>query len=140
MACAGVGIQARLGIGPFVMSGDLGDMRHAQRLLVDALKRGDSLKSLALGNAADAKHWKQRADDLEGVLKDIIIGPYHNCAGGEIFMNLDDIPEYRAMRKGLMCLRLEVDSTIADDLLSRCEKAIHAVRSEAYQRGRAEES
>lgn len=74
MACAGVGIQARLGIGPFVMSGDLGDMRHAQRLLVDALKKEESLKSLALGNAADAKHWKQRADRFEGVLNSIIKG------------------------------------------------------------------
>lgn len=71
---------------------------------------------------------------------DEVLGPYCNWTEGEIFMNLDDIPEYRDMRKGLMCLRLEVDSSIVDDLLSRCEKAIHAVRSEAYQRGRAEES
>ncbi len=51
-------------------------------------------------------------------------------------MNIDDIPEYIEMRKGLMALRLEVDSSIADDLLARCEKAILTVRSEAYQRGR----
>ncbi len=38
-----------------------------------------------------------------------------------------------------MALRLEVPSRVADDVLSRCEKAILAVREEAYQRGRQEE-
>ena len=50
-------------------------------------------------------------------------------------MQIDDIPEYREMRKGLMALRLEVPSSVADDVLSRCEKAIFAVRVAAYAEG-----
>ncbi len=51
-------------------------------------------------------------------------------------MILDDIVEYRDMRKGLMALRLEVDASIADDLLLRCEKACAAVRTVAQEEGR----
>ncbi len=50
-------------------------------------------------------------------------------------MLVDDIPEYREMRKGLMALRLEVAPSIADEMLSRCEKAVHAVRKIAYAEG-----
>lgn len=50
-------------------------------------------------------------------------------------MKIDDVPEYQAMRRGLMALRLEVDQSIANDLLSLCEKAIIAVRDEAYVEG-----
>ena len=50
-------------------------------------------------------------------------------------MLIDDIPEYREMRTGLMALRLEVDPSIADEMLSRCEKAIQAVRALAYTEG-----
>ncbi len=51
-------------------------------------------------------------------------------------MQIDDVPEYREMRKGLMALRLEVPASVADEVLLRCEKAILAVREEAYYRGR----
>ena len=50
-------------------------------------------------------------------------------------MIIDDVHEYREMRKGLMALRLEVPSSVADDVLSRCERAIHAVREMAYAEG-----
>ena len=50
-------------------------------------------------------------------------------------MNIDDIPEYQEMRKGLMALRLVVEPSVADDLLSLCEKAILTVHKEGYQRG-----
>lgn len=50
-------------------------------------------------------------------------------------MLIDDIPEYREMRTGLMALRLEVDASIADELLSRCEKAVHAIKDAAYTEG-----
>ncbi len=50
-------------------------------------------------------------------------------------MNIDDVPEYREMRTGLMALRLEVPPSIADDVLARCEKAILAVRDAAYKEG-----
>ena len=48
-------------------------------------------------------------------------------------MNIDNIPEYQQMRRGLFALRLEVAPLIADDLLMLCEKAIRAVRDIAYQ-------
>lgn len=48
---------------------------------------------------------------------------------------LDNIPEYREMRKGLTALRLEVSPSIADDLLSRCERAALAI----FEAGRMEE-
>ncbi len=54
-------------------------------------------------------------------------------------MILDEIAEYREMRKGLMALRLEVNHSIADDLLLRCEKACAAVRTVAYEEGRRTE-
>ena len=57
----------------------------------------------------------------------------------EVEMKLDDIPEYREMRKGLMALRLVVEPSVADDLLSICEKAILTVRDEAYAQGRRAE-
>ncbi len=50
-------------------------------------------------------------------------------------MLIDDIPEYREMRTGLMALRLEVPQSVADEILSRCEKAIHAVQALAYAEG-----
>ena len=50
-------------------------------------------------------------------------------------MLLVDIPEYCEMRKGLMALRLEVDASIADELLLRCEKAVQAVKDAAYIEG-----
>ena len=55
-------------------------------------------------------------------------------------MLIDDILEYREMRTGLMALRLEVDPSIADEMLSRCEKAIQAVRALAYTEGYAQAS
>lgn len=53
--------------------------------------------------------------------------------------SIDDIPEYREMRRGLRALYLEVDPSIADDVLARCEKAILTVRGLAYEQGRADE-
>ncbi len=50
-------------------------------------------------------------------------------------MLIDNIPEYREMRTGLMALRLEVDASIADDLLLRCEKVVHAIKDAAYKEG-----
>ncbi len=50
-------------------------------------------------------------------------------------MLIDDVPEYREMRKGLMALRLEVAPSIANDLLGLCEKVILAVRDKAYAEG-----
>lgn len=50
-------------------------------------------------------------------------------------MIIDDLPEYLEMRKGLMGLRLEVPPKVADDMLSLCERAIHAVRDKAYAEG-----
>ncbi len=50
-------------------------------------------------------------------------------------MKIDDIPEYRAMRTGLMALRLEVPPLVADDVLSLCEKAALAIQNTAYREG-----
>ena len=50
-------------------------------------------------------------------------------------MLIDDIPEYREMRKGLMALRLEVPAIIADNLLSRCERAALTVYNTGYVEG-----
>ncbi len=47
----------------------------------------------------------------------------------------DEVPEYREMTNGLMALLLELAPSIADDMLSRCEKAIHAVQALAYAEG-----
>ncbi len=51
-------------------------------------------------------------------------------------MKLDEITEYRAMRTGLMALRLEVHHSVVDDLLLRCERACAAVRTVAVEEGR----
>ncbi len=50
-------------------------------------------------------------------------------------MLIDDIPEYREMRTALMALRPLVVPSIADDLLLRCKKVIHAVKDAAYKEG-----
>lgn len=48
---------------------------------------------------------------------------------------LDDIPEYQEMRTGLMAFRLEVPQSVADDILSRCEKAALAIKDAAFKEG-----
>ena len=50
-------------------------------------------------------------------------------------MKLDDVFEYRAMRRGLTALQLEVDVAIATDMRSLCEQAILAVHDAAYAEG-----
>ncbi len=54
-------------------------------------------------------------------------------------MQLDDIPEYQEMRRGLMALRLEVPQTVADDMLALCEKAALAIRDAGFEGGRQAE-
>lgn len=48
---------------------------------------------------------------------------------------MDDIPEYKQMRRGLMALRLEAHPSVVNDMLALCEKAVHA----AYEAGQADE-
>lgn len=48
---------------------------------------------------------------------------------------IDDNPEYKAMRKGLMALRLEAPPLVCDDLLSLCEQAVQSVKKDAYEAG-----
>ncbi len=52
---------------------------------------------------------------------------------GEWIMQVDDVPEYQEMRRALLELRKELSTSMADDILTRCEKAIHAVRDAAIQ-------
>ena len=61
------------------------NVRGIRKDVVEALKKQEALKSLALGNAADAKHWKQRADDLEGVFKHILKGNPRCKSSSQLF-------------------------------------------------------